>query len=246
MRNIVSLVLVPIDDFTDKVIIDKPVNIEIQGNIMKKPLKKQDGFYVFTNINEKKITITIKSYSYNTSKLEIDIDKLNKLSPIIKVRLKPNNQYKFPKSITCLSGKTDPNTSIKVIYRCKNNLFMLYEDNIKNQSNLKIYNPINIDLEGKSFVISEKNKKTKEEFRIIRFDDENNIYFLDKTLKKAYRKEACEILKIDYIDVFEDGEFFIPLKNFTNDQAEILIEKENGDKKDIKLISGIINNVDFF
>lgn len=208
MRNVVSIVLVPIDDFTDEVIIDKAVDIKIEGNSMKRPIKKQEGFFVFTNINEKNIAITIKSYYYNSAKLEVDIEKLNKLNPVVKVRLKPNSKYKFPKGITCINGKTEPNTSIKIIYRCKNNLFMLFEDNVREDSKLKIYNPLNIDLEGKSFLIGEKSKKEKEEFNIIEFNEESSMYLLDQQLKKSYKKEVCEILKIDHIDVFEDGKFF--------------------------------------
>jgi len=246
LRNIVSIVLVPIDDFTDKVINDKPVDIKIEGNNTKKPIKKQDGFFVFTNIKKKNIAITIKVYSYNSAKLEVDIEKLNKLNPVVKVRLKPNYEYKFPKGITCLKGEAEKNTSIKIIYACKNNLFMLFEDNIKKNSKLKIYNPLNIDLEGKSFIISEKNKKEKEEFSIIEFDEEENMYTLDKPLKKVYTKEACEILKIDNIDVFDDGKFFFPLKNFDDEQCEVVVEKENGKKKTIKLVPGIINDVELF
>ena len=245
MRNVVSIVLVPIDDFTDEVIIDKAVDIKIEGNSMKRPIKKQDGFFVFTNINEKNIAITIKSYYYNSAKLEVDIEKLNKLNPVVKVRLKPNSKYKFPKGITCINGKTEPNTSIKIIYRCKNNLFMLFEDNVREDSKLKIYNPLNIDLEGKSFLIGEKSKKEKEEFNIIEFNVESSMYLLDQQLKKSYKKEVCEILKIDHIDVFEDGKFFFPLKNFTYEQSEIVIEKEDGKKKEIKLILGIVNDVEF-
>lgn len=246
MRNVVSIVLVPIDDFTDEVIIDKAIDIKIEGNDMKRPIKKKEGFFVFTNINEKNIVITIKSYSFNPAKLEIDIEKLNKLNPVVKVRLKPNSEYKLPKGITCLNGKTEPNTTLKIIYRCKNNLFMLFEDNVKGDSKLKIYNPLNIDLEGKSFFIGEKSNKEKEEFNIIDFNEENNMYLLDRQLKKSYKKEVCEILKIDYIDVFEDGRFFFLLKNFTHEQSEIIIEKEDGKKKDIKLMPGIINDVEFF
>lgn len=241
MKNRVSVVLIPIDDFTDKVIIDKAVNIKIHGNTLNKPLKKDDGFFVFTNIVDERIIATVTAYSYNPRKIEIDLKKLNKLNPVVKVRLKPNSIYDFPKKVTCIEGTTELNTKIKIIYRCAANLFMLFKDNEKGESKLKIYNPLNIDLEGKSFVIREKSKDEKEEFNIIRYDEKD--YIIDKALKKSYEKESCEILKIDYIDVFEDGKIFFPLRNFSDEQNEVIIETSDGIKKKINLTYGIINRI---
>lgn len=246
MRTRVSLVLVPIDDFTDKIITEKLVNVEINGNNVRQAIRKQEGFFVFTNITQSNVNITIKAYSYNIAKLEVDINKLKKLNPIVKVRLKPNNQYKFPDGITCLSGNTIANTTIKIMYKCKNNLFMLFEDNKEKSSSIRIYNPLNIDLEGKNFIITEKNSKINEEFNIVQFDEEKNLYILNEPLKKLYKKETCEILKIDYIDVFEEGTLFFPLKNFTDDKREIIIQTEDKKKKNINIISGIINDIGVF
>ncbi|WP_294374625.1 hypothetical protein [uncultured Clostridium sp.] len=245
MKNRVSLVLVPIDDFTDKVIIDKPVNMKIDGDTLNKPLKKVDGFFVFTNIMCERVVVTVSAYSYNSRKMEIDINKLNKLNPVVKVRLKPNNIYNFPKETTCIEGTAEPGTKIEIVYRCAANLFMLFKDNEKGESKLKIYNPLSIDLEGKTFIIGEKSKNTKrEEFTIISYDEKNDIYILDKALKKSYEKESCEILKVDYIDVFDDGKVFFPLKNFTDENNDIVIKINEHKKEKINLTYGIINKIE--
>lgn len=242
MINKVSFVVIPIDDFTNKIIINKPINMILIG-LNVKQIKKQDGLFVFTNIDEINVDLTIDAYSYNITKLNIDISKLNHLNPIIKVRLKPNDRYNFPNNTTCIRGKGEPNTIISIIQNCKRNMFKLLDDNVKNSSILKIYNPLNIDLEGKNFIITEKVNKAKEKFNIVEFNEITEEYILDKPLKKEYKKEICEILKIDYIDIFEDGIFFLPLKNVTKEQNEVVIETQEGSKKIVKLIEGIINDV---
>lgn len=245
VRNRVSLVLLPIDDFTDKVITEKVVNVRIANSNLK-PIRKQDGFIVFTNIEESDIVVIIGGYFYNTARVEIDMTRLNELSPIIKVRLKPNEQYYFPKNITCLRGKTTPNTTLTVIHKSKFNTFRLFEDNKKGSINIKIYNPINLDLEGRDFIITDKSSKSKEEFTIVEYDDENKTYILNKSLKKEYKKEVCMIIKIDHIDVFEDGKFFLPLRNIVSGENTITIENNSKARKDIELEEGIINNIDIF
>jgi hypothetical protein len=245
VRNRVSLVLLPIDDFTDKVITEKVVNVKILNSNLR-PIRKQDGFIVFTNIEEPKIAVIISGHFYNAARVEIDITRLNELSPIIKVRLKPNEVYSFPKNTTCLRGKTIPNTTLTVIHKSKFNTFRLFEDNKKGAANIKIYNPINLDLEGRDFIITDKNGKAREEFTIVEYDDENKTYTLNKALKKEYKKEVCMITKIDYVDVFEDGEFFLPLRNIVSGENTITIENNSKVKKEIVLEEGIINSIDIF
>lgn len=245
VRNRVSLVLLPIDDFTDKVITEKVVNVRIANSNLK-PIRKQDGFIVFTNIEESNIVVIINGYFYNTARVEIDIARLNELAPIIKVRLKPNEQYHFPKNTTCLMGKTIPNTILTVIHKSKFNKFRLLEDNKKGKADIKIYNPINVDLEGRDFIITDKSSRSREEFTIVEYNDENKTYTLNKTLKKEYKKEVCMIIKIDYIEVFEDGKFFLPLRNIVSGENTITVENNYKVKKDIVLEEGIINNIDIF
>lgn len=245
VRKRVSLVLLPIDDFTDKVITEKVVNVRILNSNLR-PIRKQDGYIVFTNIEESKIVIIISGHFYNAARVEIDMTRLNELSPIIKVRLKPNEQYYFPKNTTCLRGKTTPNTTLTVIHKSKFNTFRLFDDNKKGAANIKIYNPINLDLEGRDFIITDKNSRAREEFTIVEYDDENKIYTLNKALKKEYKKEVCMITKIDYVDVFEDGEFFLPLRNIVSGENTITIENNSKVKKDIVLKEGIINSIDIF
>ena len=243
MVNRVSFVVIPIDDFTNKVILDKSINMFVSG-LNVKPIKKQDGFFVFTNIDEMNIDLTINSYSYNTSKLTIDTIELNHLNPIIKVRLKPNDKYNFPNNTTCIRGKGKPNTTIVIIQNNKNNIFKLFDDSIKESLILKIYNPLNIDLVEKSFIISVKGSIPREKFNIIEFNEITQEYILDRHLKEDYKKEICEISIIDYIDISEDGIFFLPLKNVTKEQNEVVIETQEGIQKIIKLIEGNINNVE--
>lgn len=238
----VSLVVIPIDDFTNKIIKDKTIQITLVG-LNVQPIKKEDGFYIFMDIKQNNVELIINAYSYNVIKINIDTSKLNLLNPVVKVRLKPNNKYSFLNNTTCIRGKSEPNSKISIIQKCSSNIFRLFNDNKEDSQRLKIYNPLNIDLEGRSFIISEKNSEYREAFNIVEFDEFNEEYILDRNLTKVYQKETCEIIKIDYVDVFEDGNFFLPLNNITKEQNKIIIERQEGSKQTIELVEGIINDV---
>lgn len=239
----VSLVILPIDDFIDKPI-KSGINISaFNGSI--RPIKKDDGFFVFTNIDMPSIDININAYSYSPLNLTIDLTKLNILNPVVKVRLKPNEKYNFLHKTTCLKGITDPNTTITVIHNCRNNIYRLYEDTEKCSSKIKIYNPLNIDLEGKNYIVNQKGFKKKEEFCVVEFDEKNGDYILDVQLKHEYKKESCEIIKIDKINIFEDGKYFLPLKNITQNQNQIILIREDGKEINVDLKDEIINEVNF-
>ena len=66
---------------------------------------------------------------------------------------------------------------------------------------------------------------------------------MDNCLSKAYKKESCEIIKVDYVNTDDYGSFFIPLKNVTDTQNEVIIETDKKDKFNIKLEAGSINNI---
>jgi hypothetical protein len=46
--------------------------------------------------------------------------------------------------------------------------------------------------------------------------------------------------------VFEDGEFFLPLRNIVSGENTITIENNSKVKKEIVLEEGIINSIDIF
>lgn len=239
----VSLVILPIDDFTDKPI-RSGINISaFNGRI--RPIKKDDGFFVFTNIDIPSIDVNINAHSYTPLNMTVDLTKLNSLNPVVKVRLKPNEKYNFLYKTTCLKGITCPNTTITVIHNCKNNIYRLYEDIKKNSYTIKIYNPLNIDLEGKSYIINQKGSKRKEEFSIVEFDDKDSLYILDKPLKYEYKKESCEIMKVDKVNVFGDGRYFLTIKNVTQNQNNILLIREDGQEMSVNLTEEIMNEVNF-
>lgn len=242
MKKKVSLVLVPIDDFTDEIITKEKVNIEVMNEYIK-PIRKSDGFIILTDLSKDNVDIKISSYFYNDVKMNINISKINKLNPVIKIRLKPGKYYRFNKSITCLSGTAINNSKLMVIVNNKENVFRLLEDNEKNKDVIKIYNPLKLDIEGQSFIIRKKGSRVHEKFSVIRYDELNESVIMDNLLNKSYKKESCEIIKVDCIDINDDGSFFVPLKNITETENQIKIETDNKKIYNIKLIAGRINEV---
>ena len=109
VRHRVSLVLELWDDFTDRPISDPSVVITASGLI--RPLRKEDGFYVFVNC-PMPVHVEIRSERYETE--EFDAGMQDGKAVILKKRLRPGKNYPLPAGTTCVIGCAEPGTVIEV------------------------------------------------------------------------------------------------------------------------------------
>ena len=105
VRHRVSLVLELWDDFTDRPISDPSIVITASGLI--RPLRKEDGFYVFVNC-PMPVHVEIRSERYETE--EFDVGMQDGKAVILKKRLRPGKNYPLPAGTTCVTGCAEPGT----------------------------------------------------------------------------------------------------------------------------------------
>lgn len=243
MRRKVSLVIIPIDDFTDEVI--KKLDIAIKINeINREFIKKQEGFFIITDLEEDIIKINISVYSFIKVSLNVNLSELDKLNPVIKVRLKPNERYNFKSGITCIKGQTKCDSEILIIYENKSNTFRLLEDIDAEAESIRIYNPLNRKLEGSSIII----KDGTEQYdcnEILDFDSKAKRYILKNNVLNQYKRETSKVIKVDIVRTDKEGIFFAPIKNLSNQDNSVFIKTEDGILHNVKLQMGKINIVEF-
>ena len=109
VRHRVSLVLELWDDFTDRPISDPSIVIMASGLI--RPLRKEDGFYVFVNC-PMPVHVEIRSERYETE--EFDAGMQDGKAVILKKRLRPGKNYPLPAGTTCVTGCAEPGTQESV------------------------------------------------------------------------------------------------------------------------------------
>ena len=123
VRHRVSLVLELWDDFTDRPISDPSIVITASGLI--RPLRKEDGFYVFVNC-PMPVHVEIRSERYETE--EFDAGMQDGKAVILKKRLRPGKNYPLPAGTTCVTGCAEPGTVIEVAAEESSGLWRLFSD----------------------------------------------------------------------------------------------------------------------
>lgn len=237
-----SFALLVTDDFTDEKI--PCVSISL-NECKKKPIQKTDGYYIFTNIIEKQVTVVIEAVNYKTEIRKIDLERVLEY-PIIRVRLKPEKTYLFPKNTTYLEGKGIAFSQIRLLCYQSTTYFKLLYDYSKaeDKNRIGIYNPENLMLEGKRFGILEKETKTYEYFTILEKERKNlETYSLEKSLERDYKKIGTYIYPVLETEADKDGYFFIPIKKIVKEEI-CMFEMEslgNVEKKEIVLKGSSIN-----
>jgi hypothetical protein len=95
-----SLVVRLFDDY-DLELIYSGITIFLNG-YEKKFIRKNDGSFIFINLEEDLYDMCIKSQNYLHERIKLDLKKLNPLSPVLNVRLKPKPMCFYKKDATSI------------------------------------------------------------------------------------------------------------------------------------------------
>lgn len=245
----VSLVVQLVDDYTDQVITGNGVSIEVDGQ--KKPIKKSDGFFVFTNLNGGGVTLRVWSPLYQEEIRRVDLGQLDQKDRMLKLRLRPNRSYGLPKGTTCIEGKTEPGMEVyaylpksrgysKLLFDTKKTL----EDKVQQ---IKIYNPEGIDLEERYLMIINEESQKGELIRILRLlDGEHGTYQVIAPLKEDYKKIGTKLFLVYTTTADPKGKYFLPVKH-GNKEELLCVIRTSSDKvkeKTVVLEEGRVNHID--
>ncbi len=237
----VSCVLLILDDYNNKPVSQSLINI--RTNQKNKPIVKDGGYYVFTNIADNTLNVSIESMIYQKRTISIDISKNNK-APIMIVRLTPSRRYAVPQSVTSISAKLKPLQCINIVLIEKNNSLKLLNDyNSKDDSKeLSIFNPDKKDVEGRLFCILNKNENLKDYFYITQKCKKQDTYMIDKVLTNDYKKTQSNIYRMFEVWSDSDGNIYLPIPDVReNVECMIIIDNQILTRK---IQEGIENIID--
>lgn len=239
-----SLAVQVIDDFTNRVVTGQQVQVRILGE--PKPIRKADGYYIFLNLKERKTRLKITASQFLDYEESVDIDAMNPLEPVIKARLKPNRCYSLPQGTTCVEGKASPGTTLRLVCPDSTGYYRLMADYPGGEEReINIFHPAQMEMEGKSFCIRNKEKKQGEDFMVSRVvDSACGRYQLAEHLKHAYQKVSARIYPILLMEADANGEFFAPLTFLEKEHTKVSI-RIPGEKKEreCELEYGTVNQI---
>ena len=109
----VSIVVLPIDEYTGKVPELKNVYIRIPGE--KSPIKKPEGYHVFVDVVKRQFNIKVGGRIYRDRVIPIDLDNYDNKTLIETINLTPSKKYSFIPGTTFISGEAGPNVNIYIL-----------------------------------------------------------------------------------------------------------------------------------
>ncbi len=230
MKWKLSLVIVPVDDYTNKVLTEDKLRISLKmktdliGTRTKTAMWKQ-GFYVFFDVKEQDVIIQIESKFYQSQVLHLTLDPNAVLKQTI--RLVPNELYGNLEDYTILIGKGHPGEQVKFYCNQLTEKFRLARD-YQNENTLELTHHYSFDFSGKEIWIK---GREQEWFTTLgtRLEDSDSEYRITPLNSNIRRVEAI-IYPVYQTKCKEDGTFilFLPEGEKETFQGRFVCgEKEN-------------------
>lgn len=242
MKRKVSVILLPIDDFTGRIIKGSNLRVYLtEDNIPS--IRKQDGYHVFCNLSGSEAKICLEGPFYQKQILRLPIGQ-GKLQ-VYPVRMLPGIAYPLPEGTTIISG-TLPEGSVFRLFtlgkkgECK--IMRDYDPGIEGEG-LSLFQPFEMFLEGKTMCIRDKDK-SHEFFKIA--EHKGNVCIPERPLSKTYQKIGTGVYPVYEIAGGENGEFRLPINGLTGEEKGIgfLIRAGKEEKScELILIAGKENRI---
>ncbi|MDR0469238.1 MAG: hypothetical protein LBH09_04625 [Peptococcaceae bacterium] len=211
----VAVAVQVIDDFNDKVLTGAAIQVRIAGGGAK-PVRKQDGYFVFLAGQKEIRQIEVESPLYHKAVVDIELRRLNPLRPVLKVRLQPNRLYAVPGGATYLEGKAEPGSLIHVIPETRQQTLKLLYDYEKGGAGegreIRLFRADKKDLSGKHLAIRAKEQEEPEVFQVLEMSDpEQGTCVIAAALGKGYKKAGAEILSVYTATADSRGDYYLLL-----------------------------------
>lgn len=227
LKREVSLVLLPIDDFTEQIITGSQIRMYTEeGN--RPSIRKADGYHVFCGLPDKMVRICIDGPLYQKQTLEFPTGYDGN---VYQVRMLPAAGYTIPSGATCVKGRLKPGSRMRLFFQePKKSYKLLYDyEPGKQGKNLSLYCPDTARLEGRTLYITEQGKEG-EYFRVAAKQQE--ICRLEEPLHRKYKKIGTSVYPVYEVYAGNDGSFYLPVRSIPADGRCIcMIAGKDGKEK---------------
>ena len=180
-RLVLALRLV--DTADGRTIKDKTIVIRKDG-IVVKPMIKDDGYFVFSNMERKNFTLELTARGYETYRGEVDFDQLDPVRPLLVLHMVPGQNYRGLYPCLSLEGQASGITAIDAV-RAGVDICQIKGWDLANMQ-ITITNPYRVRLESVWYALVDPDSGTYEVFRVIR-QISDLVFEIDRVLKTAFQ-----------------------------------------------------------
>ena len=243
-----SLVIAVVDDFTGCPVRSDRLDVWAEGE--RRPIVKEGGYYIFSDLREKSIILHLEGKVFFPQILELDEEVLAQYqNKVLKVRMLPNRAYPIPDNTTCVGGHAPCGSVIMAYNRAYENPFKLLTPYTKGSEQIAVFHPDDMELEGKTLLIQDKEQTHQDIFRVTdKSDTEKKTYQMEKPLLNSYKKIGTTLYPVYVTEADKNGEFYLPIRGVHAKKTEFSIWLADGKKpkeKVLELSSGRLNKIDF-
>ena len=226
LKREVSLVILPIDDFTGRVITGSAVRMYTEDG--KPSIRKEEGYHVFCDLKVPEIRICAEGPLYQKQTFKVS---LGGKVEIRQIRMLPGRCYPIPSGATCLRGRLPAGTKLRLYFpEQKKGYKLLYDyDPEKEGKKIRLFCPEKTQLSGKLLCVPGR-KKEPEFFRILSWQKEEGE--LEAPLDQAYKKIGTTIFPVYEARAGEDGNVYLLIRSLPGEgKACVWAEFPEGEKK---------------
>lgn len=233
LKREVSLALLPIDDFTNRIITGSLLRVYIKGE-NKSSIRKPDGYHIFCNLPGSEVEVCLEGPIYQKQTLRLEIEQGR--AKVYQVRMLPGIGYPLPEGAAVLSGTLPKNYIFRVFFcdkRREAKLFCDYDPLVQKET-LSIFQSDEMSLIGKVLCICQKEAEM-EFFRVK--DQKENVCVLEEPLSKTYERINAVIYPAYETAAGEDGSFYLLMGSLAENENCIgILMKEGRIEKTCKLV----------
>ncbi len=225
----VSFVVCAIDGFTGRNAVGGIIDVFIR-DVPVKPVRKHDGYYVFTRLPEGQYEIVVESDRYFNESMIVSTGELENKERTVFVPLMPKPSYNFPGGTTLIRStlvdkKSGPavkaDVKAAVLTEDCSRARLSREGAKKGDSRISLVDISGLIAAGDSFVIKDKEKS--ELCRISKINEDAGSFVLKQPLEHNYERGAL-MLPVIYSKANENGEIAVYFRNLRKKFFDVELE----------------------
>ncbi len=206
----VSLAVLLLDDLTGKPVTGSNARAWIENE--KPPIKKNDGWFVFTDLRPGDCLVRAEGGVFQLSMMPCQLHEGR--METLTIRLKPSRVYPVPSHCLRVEGRADLDTAVTFINCRKNAGFKLLADAEKGSSVISVFHADGIRLEGRSFRLTSTDG-VSEDLILIGAVNREGQYQLAAPLQEDHPRIGSQLFPTESALTNEKGEFFLVLKDIS-------------------------------
>ncbi len=229
----ISLVILPVDDFTGEVIVGARINVAVEK--WGRPIVKPDGFYVFTGGFGEEAVAVLWGRGYRKMRVKIRLADLDPKNPVEIIRVKPDKNHFFPKGSAFMEGILPEHSVLLVSGKTKAHVQKLRADCGEGADRITVYQEHEKNLSKALFLLADRKGDREEWAELLSpVDPVQGIYLVREPFCGAHLRMETDLFPAVKYEADELAcDYFIAVYGGAGEESfpAVCCLRQNGEEK---------------